>query len=54
MTETKSIKLPEVNKLHKGSCIVCEKEENCVVPMVVFPNGNFAHLICYPIELKIY
>lgn len=53
MEQTLTIKLDDKNKLHKGECVVCQKEENLVTNLVVFPSGNFAHLSCYPLTVNI-
>lgn len=52
--ELRTIPIPIKNKRHHGKCIICEKEEPFVTNLVIFPSGNFAHLMCYPIEIKIH
>lgn len=46
-SELNTIPLPACNKLHEGVCIFCNREENYVTNLVIFPTKKFAHLNCY-------
>jgi len=48
-----TIQVNQKQKKHVGKCIVCKREEHFVTNLVIFPSGNFAHLKCYPQQIKI-